>query len=137
MILAQIEPFPDLQIEPFTDQQIMRIYELQNIILEGEKILSKEHAKVNQSLSDAIISENLKFPYHAANYMAQMSTAMNKLSNLGDIVNQADKLRLQTIHSLYQLMTTRQASRSLMAIGEYFHRIHSLSSLWGTREQKP
>nr|GEU76862.1 reverse transcriptase domain-containing protein [Tanacetum cinerariifolium] len=76
------------QIELFTDQQIMKIYELQNVILEGGKALSQEHAKVNQSLSDTIISENLKSPYHAANYIARMSTATNKLSNLKDIVNQ-------------------------------------------------
>ncbi|GJX88993.1 hypothetical protein Tco_0341007 [Tanacetum coccineum] len=56
------------------------------------KRLSQEHAKLNQSLSDAIISENFKFPYHAANYMPQMSTsAMNKLSNLKDIVNQTER----------------------------------------------
>ncbi|GKC35176.1 hypothetical protein Tco_1047560, partial [Tanacetum coccineum] len=75
------------QIELFTGHHIMRIYQLQNVILEGEQALSQEHAKVNQSLSDAIISENRKFPYYAANYMAETSATMNKLSNLEDIVN--------------------------------------------------
>jgi transcription factor TGA len=39
-------------------------------------------------------------------------------------------LRHQTIHRLHQLLTTRQAARSLLAIAEYFHRLRALSSLW-------
>ncbi|GJY64732.1 RNA-directed DNA polymerase, eukaryota [Tanacetum coccineum] len=103
------------QIELFTDQQIMRIYELQNVILEGEKALSQEHAKVNQSLSDAIMSENLKFPHHAANYMAQMSTAMNKLSNFEDVVNQSSSETMKVL----PLHKTELNGKKLIIISVY------------------
>lgn len=79
-------------------------------MLEAEEGLSQELKQLNQSLLEAIVSENLKSPKNLANYMGQMAAAMNKLSKLQDIVNQADSLRLQAIHVV-------------MAIGEYFHRL--------------
>uniref|UniRef100_A0A3Q7IKQ3 DOG1 domain-containing protein n=1 Tax=Solanum lycopersicum TaxID=4081 RepID=A0A3Q7IKQ3_SOLLC len=45
----------------------------------------------------------------------------------------ADNLRHQTIHRLHQILTTRQAARCFIAIGDYFHRLRALSSLWLTR----
>ncbi|KAI7756489.1 hypothetical protein M8C21_028318 [Ambrosia artemisiifolia] len=48
----------------------------------------------------------------------------------------ADNLRRQTIHHVLQLLTTRQAARSLLAVSEHFHRLRSLSSLWVTRPRQ-
>ncbi|KAF3778724.1 Transcription factor [Nymphaea thermarum] len=45
----------------------------------------------------------------------------------------ADKLRRETLHQLPRLLTVRQAARCFLAIGEYFHRLRALSSLWLAR----
>ncbi|KAH9317371.1 hypothetical protein KI387_019140, partial [Taxus chinensis] len=65
--------------------------------------------------------------------MGQMAIAMGKLANLEGFVRQADNLRQQTLHQLHRLLTTRQAARCLLSIGEYFTRLRALSSLWSAR----
>ncbi|KAH9690913.1 transcription factor TGA7 [Citrus sinensis] len=46
---------------------------------------------------------------------------------------QADHLRQQTMQQMYRVLTTRQAARALLALGEYFHRLRALSSLWAAQ----
>ncbi|KAL8225303.1 hypothetical protein R6Q57_017860 [Mikania cordata] len=118
------------QIEPLTEQQLMAICEVQQATQEAEEALSHGLDALNQSLSDTIASDALSSPTNMANYMGQMAAAMNKLSTLE---NFADNLRRQTIHHVLQLLTTRQAARSLLAVSEHFHRLRSLSSLWVAR----
>jgi transcription factor TGA len=43
---------------------------------------------------------------------------------------QADALRLQVLHRLPQILTSRQAVRCFLAIADYSHRLRALSSLW-------
>ncbi|GKC33457.1 hypothetical protein Tco_1040751 [Tanacetum coccineum] len=92
------------EVKMYAFMRLRRLLKIKTTLLlktRWEKALSQEHAKVNQSLFDASISENLKFPYHAGNYMAQMSVAMNKLSNFEDIVNQDENLlhaKLERLH---------------------------------------
>lgn len=43
---------------------------------------------------------------------------------------QADHLREQTLLQMVHILTTHQAARGLLALGEYFHRLRALSSLW-------
>nr|XP_043618673.1 transcription factor TGA2.3-like isoform X2 [Erigeron canadensis] len=124
------------QIKPLTEQQILGIIQLRNVMFEAEKNLSQRLQQLNQSLSEVIVSESLKSPNDIVNYMGQMAAGINKISEYVDIVNQADHLRLQAIHHVHGLMTTHQASRSLMAISEYFHRLRYLSSLWESRQQQ-
>lgn len=50
---------------------------------------------------------------------------------------QADHLRQQTMQQMYRILTTRQAARALLALGEYFHRLRALSSLWTARPREP
>lgn len=50
---------------------------------------------------------------------------------------QADHLRQQTLRQMSHLLTTRQAARGLLALGEYFHRLRALSSLWAARPREP
>ncbi|KAK9065794.1 hypothetical protein SSX86_015195 [Deinandra increscens subsp. villosa] len=121
------------QIEPLTEQQLMAICEVQQATQEAEEALSHGLDALNQSLSDTIASDALSSPTNMANYMGQMAAAMNKLSTLENFVIQADNLRRQTIHHVIQLLTTRQAARSLLAVSEHFHRLRSLSSLWVAR----
>jgi hypothetical protein len=49
---------------------------------------------------------------------------------------QADNLRQQTLHQLREILTTRQATRCLLAIGEYYRRLRALSSVWATRPRE-
>ncbi|KAK9921748.1 hypothetical protein M0R45_030245 [Rubus argutus] len=124
------------QIEPLTEQQLMAICSLQQSTSEGEDALTQGLEALNQSLSDTIASDSLCIPPNMANYMGQMALAMNKLSTLEGFVRQADNLRLQTIHRLQTLLTTRQSARCLLAIAEYFHRLRALSSLWMGRPRQ-
>ncbi|KAL7582800.1 bZIP transcription factor TGA10 isoform X1 [Lactuca sativa] len=124
------------QIEPLTEQQLMAICEVQQATQEAEEALSQGLDALNQSLSDTIASDALSSPTNMANYMGQMAAAMNKLSTLESFVIQADNLRRQTIHHVLQLLTTRQAARSLLAVAEHFHRLRSLSSLWVARPRQ-
>uniref|UniRef100_A0A1J3JZE2 Transcription factor HBP-1b(C1) n=1 Tax=Noccaea caerulescens TaxID=107243 RepID=A0A1J3JZE2_NOCCA len=129
------------QIEPLTEQQIVEICGLQQSTQEAEEALSQGLEALNQSLSDSIVSDSLspasaQLPPHLSNFMAHMSLALNKLSNLEGFVLQADNLRHQTIHRLNQLLTTRQEARCLLAVAEYFHRLQALSSLWLARPRQ-
>ncbi|XP_062006696.1 bZIP transcription factor TGA10 isoform X2 [Rosa rugosa] len=124
------------QIEPLTEQQLMAICSLQQSTSEAEDALTQGLEALNQSLSDTIASDSLSMPPNMANYMGQMALAMNKLSTLEGFVRQADNLRLQTIHRLQTLLTTRQSARCLLAIAEYFHRLRALSSLWMGRPRQ-
>lgn len=52
-------------------------------------------------------------------------------------LKQADHIRQETLQQMYRTLTTRQAARGLLALGEYFQRLRSLSSLWATRPREP
>lgn len=50
---------------------------------------------------------------------------------------QADHLREQTLQLMYRILTPCQAARGLLALGEYFHRLRALSTLWVARPRDP
>lgn len=54
-----------------------------------------------------------------------------------DLSKQADHLRQETLQQMSRILTTRQAARGLLAMGEYFQRLWALSSLWATRPREP
>ena len=45
---------------------------------------------------------------------------------------QADNLRQQTLQHMRRLLTTRQAARCFLSIGEYRRRLRALSSVWAS-----
>lgn len=49
---------------------------------------------------------------------------------------QADHLRQQTLQQVSRILTTHQTARGLLALGEYFHRLRALSSLWAARPRE-
>lgn len=49
---------------------------------------------------------------------------------------QADHLRLTTLQQMHKILTTRQAARGLLALGDYFQRLRTLSSLWAARPRE-
>lgn len=48
-------------------------------------------------------------------------------------VEQADHLRQVTLQQMSGFLTIHQAARGLVALGEYFERIRTLSSYWASR----
>ena len=50
---------------------------------------------------------------------------------------QADHLRQQTLLHMSRVLTTTQAAQGLLIMGEYFHRLRTLSSLWTARPYDP
>ncbi|GLJ55639.1 hypothetical protein SUGI_1194980 [Cryptomeria japonica] len=124
------------QLEPLTEQQFLGICNLQQSSQQAEDALSQGMEALQQSLSETIAAGSLSSPSNVANYMGQMAIAMGQLANLEGFVRQADNLRQQTLHQLHRLLTTRQAARCLLAIGEYFTRLRALSSLWSARPRE-
>ena len=51
-------------------------------------------------------------------------------------VRQADNLRQQTLQQMHRVLTTHQAARGLLAMGDYFSRLRALSSLWIARPRE-
>ncbi|KAG9458375.1 hypothetical protein H6P81_002883 [Aristolochia fimbriata] len=126
------------QLEPLTDQQLVGICNLQQSSQQAEDALSQGMEALQQSLAETLASGSLG-PTSCgivADYMGQMAIAMSKLGKLEDFLRQADLLRQQTLQQMHRILTTRQAARALLAIGDYFSRLRALSSLWLARPRE-
>ncbi|TMW89671.1 hypothetical protein EJD97_016832 [Solanum chilense] len=121
------------QIEALTENQLLGMCGLQKSTQEAEDALSQGLETLNQSLSDTIIASDALVLGNNENMGNYMALAINQLSTVEAFLRQADNLRHQTIHRLHQILTTRQAARCFIAIGDYFHRLRALSSLWLAR----
>ncbi|EEF48435.1 transcription factor TGA7 [Ricinus communis] len=121
------------QLEPLTDQQLVDVCNLRQSCQQAEDALSQGIDKLQQTLAQSI-AEDIA---NAGSYRAQMAAAIGNLEALEGFVNQADHLRQQTLQHLSRILTTRQAARGLLALGEYFHRLRALSSLWAARPREP
>ncbi|XP_068644036.1 transcription factor TGA1-like [Aristolochia californica] len=124
------------QLDPLTEQQLVAVYNLQQSSQQAEDALSQGLDKLQQTLAETLASDPLGAS-GVANYMGQMATAMGKLEALVSFVNQADHLRQQTLQQMYRILTTRQAARGLLALGDYIQRLRALSSLWAARPREP
>eukprot|EP00249_Psilotum_nudum_P015757 c25505_g1_i1 orf=625-2058(-) len=120
------------QIEPLTEQQLLAVCNLQQSSQQAEDALSQGMEALQQNLADTLSAGSLGTP-NVANYMGQMAMAMGKLGTLENFVRQADNLRQQTLQQMYRILTTRQAARGLLSMGDYFSRLRALSSLWLAR----
>ncbi|KAH7315570.1 hypothetical protein KP509_21G055300 [Ceratopteris richardii] len=120
------------QLEPLSEQQLLAVCNLQQSSQQAEDALSQGMEALQQNLADTLSNGSLGAS-HVANYMSQMATAMGKLSTLENFVRQADNLRQQTLQQMHRILTTRQAARGLLAMGDYFSRLRALSSLWIAR----
>ncbi|XP_068658627.1 transcription factor TGA2-like isoform X1 [Aristolochia californica] len=126
------------QLEPLTDQQLVGICNLQQSSQQAEDALSLGMEALQQSLAETLASGSLgpSSSGIVADYMGQMAIAMSKLGKLEDFLRQADLLRQQTLQQMHRILTTRQAARALLAIGDYFSRLRALSSLWLARPRE-
>ncbi|XP_022755980.1 transcription factor TGA9-like isoform X2 [Durio zibethinus] len=118
------------QLEPLTEQQVIGIYRLQHSSQQAEEALTQGHEQLQQSLIDTIAGGPV------FDGMQQMAVALGKLANLEGFVRQADNLRQQTLHQLPRILTTRQAARCFLMIGEYYARLRALSSVWISRPRE-
>ncbi|WOK92147.1 transcription factor tga1 [Canna indica] len=124
------------QLDPLTEQQLLAVYNLQQSSQQAEDALSQGMDKLQQTLSETLTSD-ASGTTGVSNYMGQMVNAMGKLEALVSFVNQADHLRQQTLQQMYKILTTRQAARGLLALGDYCQRLRALSSLWAARPREP
>ncbi|KAK1277566.1 Transcription factor TGA1 [Acorus gramineus] len=124
------------QLEPLTEQQLVDLYSLQQSSQQAEDALSQGMEKLQQTLAEILVSDPLGSS-GVANYMGQMATAMVQLEALIGFVTQADNLRQEAMQQMYRILTTRQAARGLLALGDYFQRLRALSSLWAARPREP
>ncbi|URD81880.1 hypothetical protein MUK42_05091 [Musa troglodytarum] len=124
------------QLDPLTDQQWMGMRGFQHSSQQAEEALSRGLEQVHQSLAQTVAAGSLRDDgIDVGNYVGHAAIAMGKLADLEGFIGQADNLRQQTLHQLRQQLTTKQAARCFLAIGEYFTRLRALSSLWASHHQ--
>ncbi|XP_073105574.1 transcription factor TGA1-like isoform X1 [Elaeis guineensis] len=124
------------QLDPLTEQQLVAVHNLQLSSQQAEYALSQGMDRLQQTIVETLASDLLGAS-GAANCMGQMANAMGELEALVSFVNQADHLRQQALQQMYKILTTRQAARALLALGDYFQRLRALSSLWAARPREP
>ncbi|KAJ4878626.1 Transcription factor TGA1 [Raphanus sativus] len=116
-----------------TDQQILDVCNLRQSCQQAEDALSQGMEKLQHTLADCIAGGRLG----EGNYVPQVNSAMERAEASVSFVNQADHLRHETLQQMHRILTTRQAARGLLALGEYFQRLRALSSSWATRHREP
>ncbi|XP_044977627.1 transcription factor LG2-like isoform X2 [Hordeum vulgare subsp. vulgare] len=121
------------QLDPLTEQQMMGICGLQHSSEQAEEALAQGLQQLHQSLADTVAAGTLSDGTPGPNYMGIMAMALEKLASLESFYQQADNLRQQTLHQMRRILTTRQAARCFLSIGEYYRRLRALSSLWASR----
>ncbi|XP_038885940.1 transcription factor TGA7-like isoform X1 [Benincasa hispida] len=136
-LLNVLKPY----FEPLNEQQRADIHKLQQSSRQAEDALTQGMEKLHQNLSLSMASDPI------GSYISQMGDGMEKLEVLESFVSQpsvcysfleqADHLRQQTLKRMSHILTTKQAAQGLLALGEYFHRLRILSSLWATRPREP
>ncbi|XWS41503.1 hypothetical protein CRYUN_Cryun17cG0087300 [Craigia yunnanensis] len=121
------------QLDPLTEQQIFEVCNLKQSCQQAEDALSQGMEKLQEIVSATIAAGQLG----EGSYIPQVATAVGKLEALVSFVNQADHLRQETLQQMSRILTTRQAARCLLALGEYCQRLRALSTLWATRPREP
>lgn len=121
------------QLEPLTEQQLIDVCNLRQSCQQAEDALSQGMDKLQQTLAETVAAGQLTDVGHNP----RTGTAMDKLEALVSFVSQADHLRQETLQQMSRILTTRQAARGLLALGEYFLRLRALSSLWANRPREP
>ncbi|XP_043719926.1 transcription factor TGA1-like isoform X2 [Telopea speciosissima] len=121
------------QLDTLTEQQLMDVYNLQQSSQQAEDALSQGMEKLQLTLAETLAAD----PLGAESYASQMTKAMEKLDDIVSFVNQADHIRQQTLLQMTRILTTRQAAQGLVALGDYFHCLRALSSIWAACPREP
>ncbi|KAG8383473.1 hypothetical protein BUALT_Bualt04G0016900 [Buddleja alternifolia] len=112
-------------LEPLSEQQCLDIGNLKQSCQQAEDALSQGMEKLHYILAETIATGLLS----EKNYLPQIGSAAEKLEALARFVGQADHLRQETLQQICRILTTRQAARGLLALGEYLERLRALSLL--------
>ncbi|XP_025805153.1 transcription factor TGAL5-like isoform X1 [Panicum hallii] len=150
------------QLDPLTEQQLLGMCNLQRSSEQTEEALVQGLQQLHQSLADAVGASPLSDGASIGNYTALMALALDRLDTLESFYRQlldasfleelisgkvqqkqgsfhqsrkttnADNLRQQTLQHMRRLLTTRQAARCFLSIGEYRRRLRALSSVWAS-----
>ncbi|XP_071703240.1 transcription factor TGA7-like [Rutidosis leptorrhynchoides] len=115
--------------EPLTDPQVVNLLRLRHTCRQAEDALSQGIDKLEQTLAQSVaqyITEGRKYDIH-------IKSMIEGLEALENFSNQADHLRHRTLEQMSRILTTRQAARGFLALGEYFQRLRVLNSLWSAR----
>ncbi|PIN07558.1 hypothetical protein CDL12_19877 [Handroanthus impetiginosus] len=113
------------QLEPLSEQQIAKVGNLKHCCIQAEDALTQGMDKLQQTLAQSVT-------FLARNFSSHTASAIEKLESMESFINQADHLREQTLQQMSRILTTRQAAKGLVAFGEYFQRLRTLSSLWSS-----
>ncbi|KAK4788985.1 hypothetical protein SAY86_020304 [Trapa natans] len=119
------------QIEPLTDQQRLGVCNLRRSSQQAEDALSQGMDKLQQTLAQELATNQMGL----GNFGSLVASAIEKADALENFVIQADHLRQQAMIRMSRILTTRQAARALVALGDYFDRLRALSSLWTSRHR--
>ncbi|XP_015692187.1 transcription factor TGAL6 [Oryza brachyantha] len=126
-VLKNLRP----QLEPLTEQQVAEVSGLQQTSMQVEDALSQGMDKLKQTIADSLTAAD---PFGSPEaYMVHMTNAVEQLRSLVQFVTQADHLRQQTLQEMHKILKPPQAARGLVALGDYFQRFRTLSSLWAAR----
>ncbi|KAJ6908050.1 transcription factor TGA1-like [Populus alba x Populus x berolinensis] len=120
-------------MEPLTEQQLMDVVNLRQSCQQAEDALSQGLEKLQQNVAETVAAGQLG----EASYSPHLETAIEKLEAAARFVQQADHIRQETLQQMSRILTTRQAARGLLALGEYLQRLRALSSGWATRPREP
>ncbi|XWS33268.1 hypothetical protein CRYUN_Cryun22dG0067100 [Craigia yunnanensis] len=120
------------QLDSLAEQQFLEVCNLKQSCQQAEDALSQGMEKLQEIVSATVAAGQLG----EGSYIPQVATAIEKLEALVSFVNQADHLRKETLLQISRILTTRQAARGLLALGEYFQRLRALSTLWTTRPRE-
>jgi transcription factor TGA len=120
------------QLQPMTELQSGEVYCLQLSSAQAEDALTQGMEKLQQTLAESLTDTGDPF----ASPDAYMVGAVEKLKGLVGFVQQADHLRLETLQNMKRILTTLQAAKGLLVLGEYFQRLRALSTLWAARPRE-
>jgi hypothetical protein len=64
------------------------------------------------------------------------SSLVHLCSLVDHALSQADNLQRTALQQMHKILTTQQAARGLLALGDYFQRLRALSRLWAARPRE-
>ncbi|XP_076932534.1 transcription factor TGA7-like [Bidens hawaiensis] len=117
------------RFEPLTDTQVVSLSRLRHTCRQAEDALTQGLDKLEQTLAQSVAINVIE----GGKYDTLMNSMIEVLESLENFLNQADHLRHRTLQQMSRILTVRQASRGLLALGEYFQRLRVLNSLWASR----
>ncbi|EPS63781.1 hypothetical protein M569_11002, partial [Genlisea aurea] len=117
-------------LEPLSEQQRLEISNLRQSCQQAEDALSQGMEKLHQIVADTISGSCLG---EEGNCLQQINSAVGNLESLVRFVGQADHLRHETLQQISRMLSPHQAAKGLLAFGDYFQRLQTLSSVWSTR----